>query len=184
MGRIKERYPAANKHYKIVVEEKNQIATLITYSRNQLPEPKQTQGVYFLRTSLKEKDEKTIWNIYNTLTEVEATFRTLKTDLSLRPVYHQKDSRTEAHIHLGVLAYMVVNTIRYKLKQKGIHHDWNNIIRIMNTQKIVTTSIKNDKDQVIIIKKCSQPNSEVMAIYQATKYKPMPFSLKKYVVPH
>lgn len=183
LGRIKERYPAANKHYKIVVEEKNQITTLITYSRNQPPEPKQTQGVYFLRTSLKEKDEKTIWNIYNTLTEVEATFRTLKTDLSLRPVYHQKDSRTEAHIHLGVLAYMVVNTIRYKLKQKAIHHDWNNIIRIMNTQKIVTTSIKNDKEQVIIIKKCSQPNSEVIAIYQATKCKPIPFRLKKYVVP-
>lgn len=183
LGRIKERYPAANKHYKIVVKEENQLATLITYSRNPLPEPKQTQGVYFLRTSLKEKDEKTIWNIYNTLTEVEATFRTLKTDLSLRPVYHQKDSRTEAHIHLGVLAYMVVNTIRYKLKQKGIHHDWSNIIRIMNTQKMVTTSIKNDKEQVIIIKKCSQPSSQVMEIYQAAKYKPMPFSLKKYVVP-
>jgi transposase len=184
LGRIKERYPTSNKYYKIVVEEKNQIATLITYSRNQLPAPNQTQGVYFLRTSLKEKDEKTIWNIYNTLTEVEATFRTLKTDLSLRPIYHQKDSRTDAHIHLGVLAYMVVNTIRYKLKQKGIHHDWNNIIRIMNTQKIITSSIKNDKEQVIIIKKCSQPNSEVTDIYQATKYKPMPFSLKKYVVPH
>lgn len=183
LGRIKERYPAANKHYKITVEDKNQIATRITYSRNPPSETKQTQGVYFLRTSLKENDEKTIWNIYNTLTEVEATFRTLKTDLSLRPVYHQKDNRTEAHIHLGVLAYMVVNTIRYKLKQQNIHHDWSNIIRIMNTQKIVTTSIKNDKDQLILLKKCSQPNNEVTAIYQATKYKPMPFSLKKYVFP-
>ncbi|MDO8260379.1 MAG: transposase, partial [Candidatus Magasanikbacteria bacterium] len=184
LGRIKERYPTANKHYKIIVEEKNQIATLITYSRNLLPEPKQTQGVYFLRTSLKENDEKIIWNIYNTLTEVEATFRTLKTDLNLRPVYHQKDSRTEAHIHLGVLAYMVVNTIRYKLKQKEIHHDWSNIVRIMNTQKMVISSFKNSKEQVIITQKCSQPNSEVTAIYQATRYKPMPFNLKKYVVPH
>ena len=183
LGRIKERYPAANKHYTIVVEEKNGIATLISYSRNELPEPKQTHGVYFLQTSLQEKDEKTIWSIYNTLTEVEATFRTLKTDLNLRPVYHQKDSRTDAHIHLGVLAYMVVNTIRYKLKQKGLHYDWSNIIRIMNTQKVVTTSMKNDKEQVIIIKKCSQPSSEVTAIYQATKYKSMPFNVKKYVVP-
>lgn len=183
LGRIKERYPAANKHYKVVVEEENKIATLVTYSRNPLPKPKETQGVYFLRTSVKENDEKTMWTIYNTLTEVEATFRTLKTDLNLRPVHHQKDSRTEAHIHLGVLAYMVVNTIRYKLKQKGIHHDWRNIIRIMNTQKIVTTSMKNSKDQLVILKKCSQPNSEATEIYQATKYKSMPFNLKKYVVP-
>ncbi len=183
LGRIKERYPAANKHYKIVVEDKDQTATLITYSRNPPAGSEQTQGVYFLRTSLKENDEKTIWNIYNTLTEVEATFRVLKTDLSLRPVYHQKEGRTEAHIHLGMLAYMVVNTIRYKLKQQKIHHDWSNIVRIMNTQKIVTTSIKNDKDHLIMLKKCSQSNSEATAIYQATKYKPMPFSLKKYVLP-
>ena len=183
LGRIKERYPNANKHYKITVEEKDQVATQITYSRNLIPGPKQTHGVYFLRTSLKENDEKTIWNIYNTLTEVEATFRTLKTDLSLRPVYHQKDGRTEAHIHLGVLAYMVVNTIRYRLKQQNIHHDWSNIVRIMNTQKVVNSSIKNDKDQVILLKKCSQPNSQVTAIYKAMKYKTMPFSLKKYVLP-
>src|SRR5680860_449626 len=183
LGRIKERYPAANKHYKVVVEEENKIATLITYSRNPLPKPKETQGVYFLRTPVKENDEKTKWTIYNTLTEVEATFRTLKTDLNLRPVHHQKDDRTEAHIHLGVLAYMVVNTIRYKLKQKGIHHDWSNIVRIMNTQKIVTTSMKNSKDQLVILKKCSQPNSQATEIYQATKYKSMPFKLKKYVVP-
>lgn len=183
LGRIKERYPTANKHYNITVEEKDGQATLVAYGRTPLPGPKETQGVYFLRTSLKESDEKTIWAIYNTLTEVEATFRTLKTDLNLRPVFHQKDSRTEAHIHLGVLAYMVVNTIRHKLKQKGIHHDWSNIVRIMNTQKIVNTSIKNSKGQLILLKKCSRPNSEATEIYQATNYKQMPFSLKKYVVP-
>lgn len=185
LGRIKERYPAANKHYKVVIKEDEvkKIATLVTYSRNPLPKPKETQGVYFLRTSVKESDEKTMWTIYNTLTEVEATFRTLKTDLNLRPVHHQNDSRTQAHIHLGVLAYMVVNTIRYKLKQKGIHHDWSNIVRIMNTQKIVTTSIKTDKGQLVILKKPSQPNSQATEIYQATKYKSMPFNLKKYVVP-
>ena len=184
LGRIKERYPASNKHYDIVIQEKDQVATLITYARKPLPPAKQTQGVYFLRTTLKLGDEKKFWDIYNTLTEVEATFRTLKTDLSLRPVYHQKDDRTKAHIFLGVLAYMVVNTIRYKLKLQNIHHDWKNIVRIMNTQKLVTTSMKNDKNQVILTKKPSQPNSEATAIYHATKYKPMPFVLKKYVFPH
>ena len=54
----------------------------------------------------------------------------------------------------------------------------------LNTQKMVTTSIKNSEGHLILIKKCSQPGSEVTAIYQATKYSPMPFSLKKYVVPH
>ncbi|MGH2645727.1 MAG: hypothetical protein ACRDE2_17380, partial [Chitinophagaceae bacterium] len=141
------------------------------------------QGVYFIRTSLKLDNEISICNIYNTLTEVEAGFRTLKTDLSLRPVYHQKDYHTEAHIFLGVLAFGLVNTIRYRLKSKGIHYDWRNIIRIMNTQKIVTTSFKNDQDKIMMMKKCSQPSAEVAAIYQAMNYKPKPFTMKKFVFP-
>jgi transposase len=183
IGKIKERYPKANKNYTIKVEHKDNIATKITFAKTVVPPPNKDHGVYFIQTSLKETDEKVIWNIYNTLTEVEATFRTLKTDLHLRPVYHQKDSRTEAHIHLGVLAYMIVNTIRFKLKQKGLNHDWSNIIRIMNTQKVVTTSLKNEKGNIIIIEKCSEPKKQVLEIYLAANYKPKPFTIKKHVVP-
>lgn len=183
LGRIKERYPAANKHYTIDILQDNKQALGLTFAKKVLPIPSQTDGVYFLRTSIKQTGEKLIWDIYNTLTEIEATFRVLKTDLNIRPVFHQKDERTMAHIQLGILAYMVVNTIRHKLKTANIHHDWQNITRIMNTQKIVKTSFKNDKQKVIIIKKCSEPIAEVLEIYQATKYKPKPFSMKKYVLP-
>jgi len=58
------------------------------------------------------------WTIYNVIREIEATFRTLKTDLDLRPIFHKKDESSMAHLHLGLLAYWVVNTIRYQLKQK------------------------------------------------------------------
>lgn len=183
IGRIKQRYPSANKHYTIHLEEKGQYATNLTYSKKPPQNETSTNGEYFIRTSLKQKDEATLWAIYNTLTEVEASFRTLKTDLSLRPIFHQKDERTIAHLHLGVLAYMVVNTIRYKLKQHNIHHDWRNIVRIMNTQKLVTTSFLNEKGQVIMIKKPSRPTKQVLEIYQATKYKTRPFNIKKYVLP-
>ena len=56
-----------------------------------------------------------------------------------------------AHLHLGLLAYWVVNTIRHQLKQKGIKNEWRDIVRIMNTQKVVTTTMKNDCEQQIII---------------------------------
>ena len=183
LGRIKERYPSANKHYDITIKEKDSIATELIFKRKEV-KTTSTDGVYFIRTCITDKDEKTMWNIYNTLTEVEAAFRILKTDLSLRPVYHQKDESSEAHIHLAILAYAVVNTIRYKLKQHNINHDWKNIVRIMNTQKLVTTSIKKENGEVLMIKKCSQPNQEVTAIYQAMKYKQIPFMMKKFVFPH
>ncbi len=88
-----------------------------------------------------------------------------------------------AHLHLGLLAYWVVNTIRHQLKQKGIKNEWRDIVRIMNTQKVVTTTMKNDCEQQIIIRQCSEPTEEVREIYDALKYKPKPFSHKKSVVP-
>jgi transposase len=183
LGRIKERYPTANKHYNVEIQHQNHNATGLTFSTKDTNLPQATHGVYFVRTSLKDAKEKMIWDIYNTLTEIEATFRILKTDLNIRPIFHQKDERTKAHMQLGIIAYMVVNTIRHKLKTAGINHSWTTIIRIMNTQKIVKSSFVNDKGQVVILKKCSEPNSQVLGIYQATKYQTKPFNFKKYVLP-
>ena len=75
------------------------------------------KGVYFIRTSFQNPSEKQLWDIYNTIREVESTFRCLKTDLQMRPVFHQKDERIQAHLYLTLLAYQLVNTIRYMLRQ-------------------------------------------------------------------
>ena len=76
-------------------------------------------GVYFLRTNLEHTDEALEWMIYKTIREIESTFRILKTYLDLRPIYRKNDSSTMAHLHLGLLAYWLVNTIRYQLKKSG-----------------------------------------------------------------
>ena len=183
LGRIKERYPSTHTQYVINVEKKETIVTNISYKRIENKDKKQEPGVYFIRTSIKENDQKVIWKIYNTLTEIEATFRTLKCELNIRPVYHQKDERTEAHIHLAILAYTLVNTIRYKLKQNKIHYSWESIVALMNTQKYVVTTLKNDKDEMIMIKKCTKPISKVLEIYKATNYKHKPMNAKKFVFP-
>lgn len=62
-----------------------------------------------------------VWKIYNILKEVESFFRCMKTDLDLRPVYHKNDVACLAHLHLGILAYWAVTSIRYQLRQKGIN---------------------------------------------------------------
>ena len=139
-------------------------------------------GVYFLRTSLESNPEEMVWQFYNTIREIESTFRTLKTDLDLRPIYHQKDESTMAHLHLGLLAYWLVNTIRYQLKKEGIHSGWKEIVRTMNTQKAVTTLAQNIYDEVIMIRRCSEQNPQVRRIYDALKYKYTPFVKQKSVV--
>ena len=104
-----------------------------------------TYGVYFLRSSLKDSNESLLWTVYNCIREVESTNRTLKTDLDLRHVFHKTDDASQAHLHLGIMAYWVVNTIRHQLKGNGITSDWKELVRIMNTQKCVTTVMKNDR---------------------------------------
>jgi hypothetical protein len=182
IGRIQERYPPANKHYEIKVTEQDGKATSITFSKKQL-QPKKNHGVYFLRTSVEGLEEKKFWKIYNTLTEIEATFRVLKTDLKIRPIHHKEDINSEAHIFLGILAYTLVNTIRYQLKQKGIKHDWSNIARIMNTQKILTTTMNTNKNDKLVIRSCSKPSVACDEIYKALNYKPRPFYRKNIVLP-
>ena len=136
-----------------------------------------------MRTSLNEKDERTLWTIYNVIREIEYTFRVLKTDLDLRPIYHKTDKASMAHLHLGLLAYWLVSTIRYQLKQKGFQSDWREIVRTMNMQKCVTTSIVNIKDEVISVRKCTEPTQQVKKIYDMLYYKYVPFFRKKSVVP-
>jgi hypothetical protein len=69
------------------------------------------------------------------LTEIEATFRSLKTDLGLRPVFHHKEDRVTGHLFITLLAYHLVHTLRYQLKQQGIQLSWDSIRNIMSTQQ-------------------------------------------------
>lgn len=181
IGRLKQKYPSAHRYYEIKVESEKETATNLNWKKI-TPVTRKEEGIYFLRTSLKEIDEKTFWLIYNTIREIEASFRVLKADLRMRPVFHQSDYSTMAHLNLAVIAYQLVNTIRYQLKAKGIHHNWSNLVRIMNSQKAVTATMLDKQGRKIFIRKCSKPEANAREIYDALGYKYYPF-LRKSVLP-
>lgn len=184
IGRLKQKYPSAQKYYDISVhDDGNGRATSVSCKHKTGADPEKKAGIYFLRTSLDETDEKNTWTIYNTIREIEYTFRVLKTDLNLRPIYHKTDDASMAHLNLGLLAYWLVSTIRYQLKQKGYNSSWSEIVRIMNSQKCVTTSMVNTNNEAISIRKCTEPSPKVRRIYDLLRYKHAPFYRKKSVVP-
>jgi hypothetical protein len=191
IGRLKEKYPSIHKYYQIdfQVEEKTagkkkpaqRIVTAMTWETKPDTDMDAVCGIYFLRTSLNE-DEQILWDAYNIIREIEYTMRVLKTDLDLRPIFHKKDESSMAHLHLAILAYWIVNTVRYQLKKEGINNQWDEIIRIMNTQKAVTTIAQNNCDEIIILRRCSETNEQAKTIYQALNYKSVHFKKKKVVV--
>jgi len=81
------------------------------------------------------------------------------------------------------LAYQLVNTIRYMLKEKGINYEWKNIVRIMNSHTIQTIILPTDK-KVIHLRKPAKPIEEVEQIYKAANCKNSLKPVKKYVVYH
>ena len=186
IGRAKERYPSVQQYYiiDVPVDEKTKLATGITWKKDETKDTSKTDGlgIYFLRTNLKVSDEVMVWNIYNTIREIENTFRTLKTDLDLRPIYHKRDDATMAHLHLGILAYWLVNTVRHQLKSKNINSCWTEIVRIGNTQKMITTTGQNTSDHLISTRKCSEPNKNLKEIFDVLKANHRPFRKRKSVV--
>jgi hypothetical protein len=186
IGRAKQKYPSVHARYNITVtnDESDKNAIDISWFIDPSKDKTKTDelGKYFIRTSLDMKDEVLVWMVYNTIREIEATFRTLKTDLDLRPIYHKNDDSTLAHLHLGLLAYWLVNTIRCQLKNEGIRHNWREIVRIGNTQKVITTTGYNKVGEEVKVRKCSQPQAKLRELHQALCIKPRPFTKLKSVV--
>lgn len=184
IGRVKEKYNHVSSRYELKVFEENGVATALTWTikPNKLKYDN-SKGVYFIRTNYHSTSEEELWKVYNIIREVEATFRSLKTDLNIRPVHHQNDNRVESHIYLTILAYQLVNSIRFMLKNAGINYDWQNIKRIMSTQKVQTVILPMDK-KIIYLRKPSVPIKEVKQIYDVTGCVNPQAIIRKYVVYH
>ncbi len=186
IGRAKEKYSSVHGRYNITVINDAKDKNAIDLKWNKAPSKEQQTveglGRYFLRTNMSIKDEVVIWNIYNTIREVESTFRTLKTDLDLRPIYHKSDTGTLAHLNLGLLAYWLVNTMRCQLKSEGIRSSWKEIVRIGNTQKAITTTGYNKANEAITVRKCSQPIQKLKEIQEKLNIKSRPYTKLKSVV--
>ena len=136
----------------------------ITWSRKKV---EKTSGIYCLRTNQKDLNEQQIWDLYTMLTDVEDAFRCMKSQLGLRPIYHQKEARCDGHIFITVIAYHLLHTIRFKLRQRGVRFCWATIRKQLSTQVRTTTTMKRKDNKVIYIRKSSKAEPLHQVIYDA-----------------
>ena len=170
IGRLREKNSTVSQEYSIdvIADENKEKAVAIKWRRNsKFNDKDHLTGVYCLRTNIKGWSEEQLWETYITLTEIEATFRSLKSELGLRPVYHQKEDRVTGHLFITLLAYHLVHTLRYQLKQKGINLSWEGIRKIMSTQQRVRVSMPTNESQMIHIRTTTKAEVEQKVIYQA-----------------
>ena len=90
-----------------------------TINRKKLRQARRREGRYLLRSNLRDTDPAKLWQYYIQLTEIEQAFKELKHDLALRPIFHQREDRIEAHIFVAFLAYCLQVTLKHRLRALG-----------------------------------------------------------------
>ena len=126
-------------------------------------------GCYVLRSYGVDLPAKELWKTYVMLTEVEDAFRCMKTDLSLRPIFHKKECRIDAHLFITVLAYHIMHTIRFKLRQNGLRFSWGTIRKNMRTLTRTTTVMKTKNEKQIHVRVSAEPEPFHKKILHALK---------------
>ena len=182
VGRLRERYSSIARFYEITVEKSEDRATALSW-RIQDEEGLRARfcGGYLIRSSRKDLDETRLWSLYTTLTLVEESFRSLKSDLGLRPMYHRLDRRLEGHLFISICAYHLLAAIQRQLKKGGIIHSWEIIRTRMASQCRVTASITNDKGERVHIRQTTEPESFHKEVYRAFGMHPQPLQRKQTV---
>lgn len=128
VGRLFQKYSRAARLFQVDISERDDpkhksgkgLAITITQEDAHREWAELTDGCYLLRTNLQGQDAATLWKTYIGLTQIEDTFRISKHDLGLRPVYHQKQERTQAHILVCFLALVMWRTLQQWMHRSGL----------------------------------------------------------------
>lgn len=170
IGRLKEKSRGAGHYYQIDVtpDATGTKALAIHWQRQARPGTMLTHpGVYCLRSNETSWDEKRLWQTYIMLTDLEAVFRTLKSELGLRPIYHHKEDRGDGHLFITVLAYQMVQIIRRRLKAQDISGSWSTLRGILGNQHRITATFRRADGRTLHIRKATKPEAAQEAIYRA-----------------
>src|ERR1022692_910425 len=164
IGRLKERYSRVARYYRMEYDSQTKV---FGYS---LDEAKRAQaekldGSYLLKTD-RDLSADEAWRIYTLLTKAEAAFRTLKSPLSERPIFHHKEGRVEAHIFLCVLSYHLLISIEKTLLNAGAHTSWATVRETLKTHQINTIVLPTDGGMVLRVRQGTTPEAAHRDLYQ------------------
>lgn len=180
IGRLRERYPTIARFYDVRVKEERGRVTRIEWSIDREKELEaRFSGSYYIRSSRTDLDEKELWSLYMMLGQVEESFRCLKSELGLRPVYHRKDPRQEGHLFITVLAYHLLATIQRELKGKGISYRWSTLRTRLSTHMRATASVTTEKGERVYLRQTGDPEPFHLEIYRALGLPAKPLKIKR-----
>ena len=129
-----------------------------------------------------DSDAEAMWRTYIMLTDLEAVFRSRKSEVGLRPIYHQKRERSKGHLFIIVLAYQLVQVIRRRLREHQEHRSWTGVREILAGQQRVTASYRRADGSTLHVRKATVAEPEQRFLYEILGLDAAPGGVKKLVV--
>ena len=137
--------------------------------KKKLREVRRREGRYLLRTNLREEDPAKLWQYYIQLTQVEEAFKNLKGDLGLRPIYHQREDRVEAHIFVAFLAYCLHATLRRWLRDLAPGLTPRSVLEKFAALQMIDVHLPTTDGRHVVLPRYTQPEKELQVLLHELK---------------
>jgi transposase len=164
IGAAKKQADNASKLVELSLPAPHQTVSPETFSfslcKDKLRKVRRQEGQYLLRSNLAGEEASTLWKYYIQLVEVEQAFKTLKNDLSLRPIYHQKDPRIEAHIFVAFLSYCLQVTLQQRLKALAPGLTVRSILEKFTSIQLVDIHLPTTDGKELRLPRYTEPDKE------------------------
>jgi len=185
IGRLKQKSGGMSQHYHIelAADAKGKKACSLTWEKQPIEGTRLSHpGVYVLATNEMNWDEERLWRTYTMLTDLEAVFRSLKSELGLRPIHHAKQERADGHLFITVLAYQLVQVVRTQLKQQGIHDSWSTLRTTLSVQRRVTTTFRRRDNKTLHVRNTTEAEPELLTLYNTLGITALPGGTRKTII--
>jgi len=131
-----------------------------TLNRAKLRQVRRREGHYLLRSNLSEESPAKLWQFYIQLTEVEQAFKELKSELAVRPIYHQKDERIEAHIFVAFLAYCLQVTLKARLRSVATGLTPRAVLEKLAGMQMVDVRLPTTDGRELLLTRYTEPDAD------------------------
>jgi transposase len=169
IGAAKKEAGRAFSFVKIQLPSKDQAVTRNSFrfhlDKAALREAERRDGYYLLRSNLTGEDPAVLWSRYVQLTQIESVFRSLKSELGIRPIYHQKEHRTDAHILIAFLAYCLQVTLKNRLIAYAPGLTPSAVLEKMATIQMIDVHIPTCDGRWLILPRHTQPDRDLQLLF-------------------
>lgn len=168
IGRLRERHTRVARYYHIAHDPKTRSLTWLEDPEKKA-KAKRLDGGYLLKTDRSDLSGDEIWRTYILLSRVESAFRSMKSPLMERPIWHHLEHRVQTHIFLCVLAYHLLIAIEKMFLDGGVHTSWGTLREQLSTHQVVTVVLPASNGKTLRIRKATTPERTHREIYQTLR---------------